>query len=50
MLTPTINDQNRPGLHVNPVLFDSISLILFEQQSYADTDPYDGILTPVVAG
>jgi hypothetical protein len=47
---PTINEQNRSGLQVNPVLFDFSSLTLFEQQSYADTAPDDGIPTPVVAG
>ena len=50
MLTPTINGQNRPGLHVNPTLFDFISPALFEQQSYADVAPGDGIPAPVVAG
>jgi hypothetical protein len=50
LLTPTINGQNHPGLHVNPVLFDFSSLILFEEQYHADTAPDDGKPTSVVAG
>jgi hypothetical protein len=50
VLTPTKNEKNRPGLHVNPALFDFISPALFEQQSYADIAIDDRLPTSVFAG